>query len=381
MRFELTEQQQMIRDMVRDYARNELAPKAQWRDENAVYPVEEYREMARLGLLGMNIPESHGGAAVGVLPYSLAVTEISKADASVAVGMAVTNMVAEAVLTFAPEHLAKKYVPFITSGEAIAGAFALTEPASGSDAGSLRTTADRDGDFWVLNGTKQFITSADHAGVFVVWARTDRSRKDAGGVSAFLVPAGTPGLLLGKKEKKMGLCGSSTLEVVFDQCRIPADHLMGELNRGFRVAMMALDGGRIGVASQALGIGWAALEAARDYALERRQFGHPISDFQAIQWKLADMGTELEAARLLTLRAATLKDAKRRFTREASMAKLFSTEAANRACGEAVQIHGGYGYVKDYPVERYYRDCKVTTVYEGSSEVQRVVIAREILSV
>ena len=179
----------------------------------------------------------------------------------------------------------------------------------------------------------------------------------------------------------MGLCGSSTLEVVFDQCRIPADHLMGELNRGFRVAMMALDGGRIGVASQALGIGWAALEAARDYALERRQFGHPISDFQAIQWKLADMGTELEAARLLTLRAATLKDAKRRFTREASMAKLFSTEAANRACGEAVQIHGGYGYVKDYPVERYYRDCKVTTVYEGSSEVQRVVIAREILSV
>lgn len=380
MRFELTEEQRMIRDMVRDYARGELAPKAGWRDETGTYPVEEYRKMAELGLLGMNVPEEYGGAAVGVVAYSLGIMEISKGDASVAVGMAVTNMVAEAICKFGSEMLKKRYVPLITSGEAIAGAFALTEAAAGSDAGALKTSAVRDGGEWVLNGAKQFITSADHAGVIVVWARTDKKVKGSGGISTFLVPKDAPGLIMGKKENKMGLRGSSTLEVVFDDCRIPYDHLLGDEGRGFPVAMMALDGGRVGVASQALGIGYAALEDARDYALERKQFGRPIAKNQAIQWKLADMATELDAARLLTLRAAWLKENDRYFTREASMAKVYATETANKVCGEAIQIHGGYGYVKEYPVERYYRDCRVTTIYEGTSEVQRMVIAREILS-
>ncbi len=379
MIFSPTEEQQMIQDMVRNFARTELAPKARWRDETGTFPEEEYRRMAGLGLLGMNIPEAYGGADVGVVAYSLAVTELARADGAVAVGMAVTNMVAETILKFGNERLKNTYIPRITSGEAVAGAFGLTESASGSDAGSMKTTAVKDGDEWVLNGTKQFISSADHSGVFVVWARTNRDIKGAGGVSAFVVPAGTPGLILGKKEDKMGLRGSSTLELVFDDCRIPSDHLLGEEGRGFRVAMTALDGGRIGVSSQALGIGSAALDAARDYALERRQFGRPIADFQAIQWKLADMATEMEAARLLILQAAWLKENGRRFTKQASMAKVYATEAANRVCWEAVQIHGGYGYVKEYDVERYYRDVRVTTIYEGSSEVQRIVIAREVL--
>ncbi len=379
MLFELSEQQQMIQDAVRDYARGELAPKAKWRDETGTYPEEEYRAMAQLGMLGMNIPESYGGSEVGVVAYSLAITEVAKGDASVAVGMAVTNMVAEVIKAFGSDSLKETYIPQITSGDAVAGAFALTEPASGSDANAMKSTAVKDGDEWVINGVKQFITSADHAGVFVAWARTNRTQNSPGGVTAFVVPAGAPGLIMGKKEDKMGLRGSSTLEVVFEDCRIPADHLLGEEDHGFRIAMMALDGGRIGVASQALGIGLAALEAARDYALERQQFGKPIAGFQAIQWKLADMATELEAARLLIMRAAYLKETGQPFTKEASMAKVYATEAANRACAEALQIHGGYGYVKEYVVERLYRDCRVTTIYEGTSEVQRIVIARHLL--
>lgn len=379
MEFRLNEHQEMIRDMVRDYARGELAPKAEWRDETGTFPADEYRQMAELGLLGMNVPEQYGGAAVGVVPYSLAITEVAKADASVAVGMAVSNMVAETICKFGSEDLKQKYVPEITSGRAIAGAFALTETGSGSDAGAMKTSAVLDGEHYVINGTKQFITSADHAGMFVVWARTDKTLKGTKGVSAFVVPGDAPGIQLGKKENKMGLKGSSTLEVIFDECRIPADHLLGEPLGGFRVAMNALDGGRIGVASQALGIGQAAMEAARDYALERRQFNHPIADFQAIQWKLADMATELEAARLLVLRAAWLKENRLPFTKEASMGKVYATETANKVCGEAIQIHGGYGYVKEYPVERYYRDVRVTTIYEGTSEIQRMVIGRHVL--
>ena len=293
--------------------------------------------------------------------------------------MAVSNMVAETICKFGSEDLKQKYVPEITSGRAIAGAFALTETGSGSDAGAMKTSAVLDGEHYVINGTKQFITSADHAGMFVVWARTDKTLKGTKGVSAFVVPGDAPGIQLGKKENKMGLKGSSTLEVIFDECRIPADHLLGEPLGGFRVAMNALDGGRIGVASQALGIGQAAMEAARDYALERRQFNHPIADFQAIQWKLADMATELEAARLLVLRAAWLKENRLPFTKEASMGKVYATETANKVCGEAIQIHGGYGYVKEYPVERYYRDVRVTTIYEGTSEIQRMVIGRHVL--
>jgi len=379
MNFELTEEDIMIRDMVRGYAKSELAPKARWRDETSTFPEMEYRKMAELGLLGMNIPESYGGSAVGVVPYSLAVTEIAKADASVAVGMSVTNMVAETIYKFARPAIGKKYVSAIASGNAIAGAFALTEPSSGSDAAAMRTTAVNDGNEWVLNGSKQYITSADHAGVFIVMAKTDKSVKASLGISAFVVEQGTPGLSFGKKENKMGLRGSSTLEVLLDDVRVPASHLMGEPGQGFSIAMTALDGGRIGVASQALGIGLAAMEVARDYSLDRRQFDKYLADFQAIKFKLADMATELEAGRQLVLKAAWLKDNNKPVTQAASMAKLFISEAANRACAEAFQIHGGYGYVKEYDVERYYRDVRITTVYEGTSEIQRMVIAKSIL--
>jgi alkylation response protein AidB-like acyl-CoA dehydrogenase len=379
MNFRPSEQQQMIRDMVRDYARAELAPKAEWRDRTGTYPADEYRTMAELGLLGMNIPEQYGGADVGVVAYAMAIMEVAEADGSVAVGMSVTNMVAETILNFGNETLKRTYIPRITSGEAIAGAFALTEPTSGSDAGSMRTTADLVGNEWVLNGTKQFITSADHAGVFIAWARSARDVKGPKGVSAFAIPKDAPGLVLGKAEEKLGLKGSSTLQVIFDDCRIPKDHLLGEREGGFKIAMAALNGGRIGVASQSLGIGRAAFIAARDYACERQQFGKTIGSFQAIQWKLADMATALDAAELMIMRAAWLKENGKPYMQEASMAKVFATESANDVCAEAIQILGGYGYVKDYPVERYFRDCKVTTIYEGTSEIQRMVIARGLL--
>jgi len=379
MDFELNESQTMIRDMVRDFARNELAPKAKDRDLTGAFPVEEIKAMAGLGLLGMSIPEEYGGSNVGPVAYSLSVTEIAKADASVAVIMSVTNMVNEILLKFGNEEQKKRWIPFIVEKGNDTGAFALTEPGSGSDAGSMKTTASRDGDYWILDGVKQFISHADHSGVLITWARSELDSKGPKGVSTFLVPQNAPGLILGKKEDKMGQRGSSTLEVVFDGCRIPRENLMYEEGRGFAVAMAALNGGRIGIASLALGVGLAALEAARDYALERKQFGHPIGDFQAIQWKLADMATELDAARLLVLRAAWLKENGYPYTKEASMAKVFASETANRVCAEAIQIHGGYGYCRDYPVERYARDARVTTIYEGSSEVQRIVIAREIL--
>ncbi len=376
----LSEQQELIRDAAKDYAQRRLEPRAAWRDETGTFPAKEYKEMAELGFLGMNIPESLGGSETGVLAYSLAVTEIAKADASVAVGMSVTNMVAEALTAFARDNVAKKHVPAICSGDYLAGAFALTEAGSGSDAGSLRTTANKVGDDYILNGAKIYITSADHAGVFIVMARSDRNQNGPKGVSAFAVPADTPGVTLGKKERKMGQHGSSTLEVLFEDCKIPASHLLAEEGQGFKVAMMALNGGRVGIGSLALGLGRAALDFSRDYSLERKQFGKPISTNQAIQWKLADMATTLDAAELLVRRAAWLKENKRPFTKEACMAKVYATETANEVCKEAIQILGGYGYVKDYPVERYYRDARVTTLYEGTSEIQRLVIARELLN-
>ena len=380
MNVQLNEQQEFIRDAARDYAKRRLEPRAAWRDETGTFPDKEYKEMAELGFQGMNVPEAFGGSQTGVVAYSLAVTEIAAADASVAVGMSVTNMVAEALVKFAHEDVAKEHVTAICRGDYLAGAFALTEPGAGSDAGGLRTTADKVGDEYILNGSKIYITSADHAGVFIVMARTNRDQKGPKGVSAFAVPATTPGIKLGKKEKKMGQHGSSTLEVLFEDCRIPAKNLMAEEGKGFNVAMMALNGGRIGIGSLALGLGRAALEFSRDYALERKQFGKPIADNQAIQWKLADMATTLDAARLLVLRAAWMKEQGLAFTQEACMAKLYATETANEVCKEAIQILGGYGYVKDYPVERYYRDAKVTTLYEGTSEIQRLVIARNVLA-
>jgi alkylation response protein AidB-like acyl-CoA dehydrogenase len=273
----------------------------------------------------------------------------------------------------------QKYIPKICSGEYLAGAFALTEPGAGSDPAAMTTSAVRDGDDWVLNGTKIFITSGSFAGVFVVWAVTDPNARKGKGISLFLVEAGTEGLIIGKKEEKMGQNGSPTNELLFQDCRIPADALMGAENDGFRVAVTELAGGRIGIGSLGLGVGLAAMDKATKYALERKQFGRKISDFQAIQWKISDMYTNLEAARLLLMNAAFKKEQGLSFAKEASMAKLFATESANEACYEAMQIYGGYGYTKDFPIERYSRDARITTIYEGTSEIQRLIIAREIL--
>lgn len=378
MDFTSNEIQQAVRDAARRFARERLAPGARERDRHSIFPVEELREMAELGLMGVNVPEAHGGSEAGVVAYSLAITEIAAGCASTSVTMGVTNMCAELICKVGTEEQKKRYVRPLTSGEYVAGAFALSEPQAGSDPAAMTTFAERRGDRWVLNGAKQWITSGAHAGVMVVWARTSRE-PGARGISCFLVEGGTPGLLIGKPEDKMGLRASNTVPLTFEDCEIPAENLLGKEGEGFKLAMIALDGGRIGIASQAVGIGRASLEASIAYAKDRKAFGQPIGDFQAIRFKLADMQTELDAAQLLALRAAWLKENGRPFTREASMAKLFASEAANRAVSEAVQIHGGYGYVDEFPVERHLRDARVTTIYEGTSEIQRLVIAREAL--
>lgn len=374
MEFELDETQRMVQDSARDFASRVIAPKAREIDRDAKIPREILRGLAELGMFGVNVPEALGGAGAGVIAYSLAMTEIAKACASSAVTMAVSNMVAEVITKFGNDEQRKRYVPRLCDGSLVAGSFALSEPEAGSDPGAMQTTARRDGHHWVLDGSKQWITSGDFAGVFVVWART--GGKGTRGISAFLVEQGTPGLSVGHHEDKMGLRGSSTTSLHFEACRIPLTALLGEENGGFKIAMMALDGGRVGIASQALGIAEAALEKSISYAKERKTFGSSISDKQAIQWMIADGRTELDAARLLTLRAAWLKEHAQPFSREAAMAKLWSTEAAGRVCDRAVQIHGGYGYVKEYDVERHYRDVRVTRIYEGTSEIQRIVISR-----
>lgn len=374
MDWDLDETQRMVRDAAREYAARAVAPRAQQIDRDAKIPREVLSGLAEIGLLGVNVPEELGGAGAGVVSYSLAMTEIAKACASTAVTMAVTNMVAEVISRYARPELAQRIVPRICDGSLIAGSFALSEPEAGSDPGAMRTTARKDGDGYVLDGSKQWITSGDFAGVFVVWART--GGPGTKGISAFLVEKGTPGLSVGHHEDKMGLRGSSTTALHFEGCRIPASALLGEEGRGFTIAMMALDGGRIGIASQALGIGEAALEKGIAYAKERKAFGGTLADKQAIQWMIADARTELDAARLLTLRAAWLKEHGKPFSREAAMAKLWSSESAGRVCDRALQIHGGYGYVKEYDVERHYRDVRVTRIYEGTSEIQRIVISR-----
>jgi alkylation response protein AidB-like acyl-CoA dehydrogenase len=376
--FQPNEEQQLIMEMARDFAQRELQPKAEERDREGTFPREELVKLAQLGLLGVNVPERYGGAEAGVVAYSLAITELAKACASTTVAVAVTNMVAEVISRFGSDAQRERHVPMLTDGRAIAGAFALSEPRCGSDPGSLSARARRTDDGWVLDGSKQWITSGDHAGVFVVWARSNEL-PGVKGISAFVVEKDTPGLHIGRHEDKMGLRGSSTVPLSFEECRIPHDALLAEDGAGFRIAMVALDGGRIGVASQALGIGLAALDEALAYAKERKTFGRPIAQHQAVQSMLADMACELEAARLLVLRAAALKQAGEPFTREASMAKLYASEAANRACYAALQIHGGYGYTKDYAIERLTRDVRVTSIYEGTSEIQRLVIGRSLL--
>ncbi len=375
MDLELTETQTLIRDTARKFARERVAPQARGFDKEEHFSVELFKELAALGLMGVNIPAQYGGAEAGVVSYSLAMMEMAAACASTSVAMAVTNMCAELIHKFGNEAQREKYVTRLTSGEAVVGAFALSEPHAGSDPGAMLTTAVRRGDKWILNGSKQWITSGAYAGVMVVWARTGGPGNK--GLSAFVVEGGTPGLLVGKHEDKMGLRGSNTVGLTFEDCEIPAENLLGREGEGFKLAMIALDGGRIGIASQACGVGRAALEASIRYAKDRKAFGQPIGDFQALRFMMANMATELQAAELLTFRAASLKEQGQPFSREASMAKLYASEMSNRVCDKAVQIHGGYGYIDEFPVERYFRDARVQTIYEGTSEVQRLVIARE----
>jgi alkylation response protein AidB-like acyl-CoA dehydrogenase len=385
MNFELTEEQQLIVKTAREFATATLAPRAQARDRLNIFPESELRQLAELGLLGVNVPEALGGVQAGTIAYALALTEIAAADASVAVAMAVTNMVAEVICTFGTDEQKAAYVPKLCSGEALCGAFGLSEAHSGSDAGAMRTTATATEDGYRLDGSKLWITSGDKAGVLIVWARTDGGAglrpggKSTSGISAFIVPGGTPGLSAGQPEHKLGLHGSTTVPLNFDGCLVPKSALLGRLGDGFKLAMAALDGGRIGIASQAIGVARAAFTAAKNYAQGRQQFGQPIAQFQAIQNMLADAATQLEAARLLTLRAAYQKQEGLPFSPRAAMAKLYASEMAGRVCDMALQVHGGYGYTEEFPVERYLRDARVQRIYEGTSEVQRLVIARSLL--
>jgi alkylation response protein AidB-like acyl-CoA dehydrogenase len=373
----LNDVQRAVQDAARTYAQKRLAPAAAESERLQRFPAEFLREMAELGLMGVNIPASLGGAEAGVVSYSLAMQEIAAACASTAVTMAVTNMVAEVINAFGNDEQRNRHIPKITSGEYMAGAFALSEPGAGSDPGGMRTTATRVDGGWKIDGEKQWITSGAHAGVMVVWART--SGTGTKGISCFLVEKDTPGLRPGKHEDKMGLRASSTVPLTFDSCIVPESALLAEEGMGFKIAMMALDGGRIGIASQACGIARAAHEASIAYAKDRKAWDKPIGDYQGIQWMLADDRVQLDAARLLALRAAWLKENARPFSREAAMAKVYASEAANRVCNHAVQIHGGYGYTREFPVERYLRDVRVTMIYEGTSEIQRTVIARAVL--
>ncbi|HEY4730856.1 MAG TPA: acyl-CoA dehydrogenase family protein [Myxococcales bacterium] len=376
--FDLNEAQALIRNTARDYAQKTLAPIAAQLDREARFPREQLAELAELGLMGVNVPEQYGGAAAGAVAYALAMMEIAQGCASTAVTMAVNNLVAETIVRVGTEEQKKRYVPEIASGRFVAASFGLSEPHAGSDAGALRTTARRDGAEYVINGNKQWITSGDRAGVIIVWART--GEPGTRGISAFLVEGGSKGLHLGRHEDKMGLRASSTVSLAFEDLRVPESAMLGPLGRGFPIALSALDSGRVGIACQAIGIGIAALDAAIRYAKDRRAFGQPIADNQAIRFMLADAATGLEAARLLTLRVAAQKEAGKPFTREASMAKVFASEKANMACDMAVQVHGGYGYIDEFPVERHYRDVRISTIYEGSSEIQRIVIARHLLA-
>ncbi len=381
MFLDLTEEQKLIQDTARDFARAELEPVAaaldQGHDRSPM--LANLKKLADLGFMGLNIKEQYGGAEAGVVSFSLAITEIARACASTAVTVSVNNMAAEVIQAVGSEEQRSAYIPKICSGEFPAAGFCLTETGAGSDPAGMNTQAADDGDSWVLNGSKIFITSAPYAGVFVVWAVTDKDAPKGKGISCFLVEGGTKGLVIGKEEKKMGQHASATNEVIFDDCRIPKAALMGKLNDGFRIAAGELAGGRIGIGSLGLGVGLAAMDYATRYASERSQFGQKISNFQAIQWMIADGYTELEAARLLLMNAAYRKESGKTFAKEASMAKMFATEASNKACYSALQMLGGYGYTQDFPVERYARDARITAIYEGTNEIQRLIISREIL--
>lgn len=376
MNLKWTEEQEMMRKMVRDFAQSEIALFVE-KMEQGEFPHEILRKMGRLGLMGIPVPEQYGGAAMDFTSYIIAIHELSKVSAAVGVILSVhTSVGTNPILYFGTEEQKQKYIPKLASGEYL-GAFCLTEPNAGSDAASLKSHAVKDGDQYVINGSKMFITNGGEADVYIVFAKTNRVRGSRG-ISAFIVEKSTPGLVFGKDEKKMGMHGSRTVQLTFEDMRIPAANLLGQEGEGFKIAMANLDVGRIGIAAQALGIAEAALEAAAEYAKGRHQFGKPIASLQGVGFKLADMATSVEAAKLLVYRAADLRGRGVKCSTEASMAKLFATRTAVEVATEAIQIFGGYGYTEDYPVERYFRDAKVTEIYEGTSEIQRIVISKHL---
>jgi len=382
MNLDLTEDQKMIQDTARNFAKSELEPVAAKMDEHEDRPtfLKNLKKLAELGLMGINVKGEYGGSEAGVVAFSIAVTEIARACASTAVTMSVNNMVCEVIQAIGSEEQKLAYISKICSGEYYAGGFGLTETTAGSDPAGMRCTAVLDGNEWVLNGNKMFITSAEYAGVFVVWAVTDKAARKGKGITTFLVENGLKGFTVGRAEHKMGQHASVTNELIFEDCRIPKNAMMGKPNDGFRIAAGELAGGRIGIGSLGLGCGLAAMDYATRYAKERKQFDQPLSNFQAIQWMIAESYTELEAARLLLMNAAYNKEQGRYFAKQASMAKYFATEAAEHACYNAIQILGGYGYTKEFPVERYARDVRITSIYEGTNQIQRLIIARDILS-
>ncbi len=376
MDLQFTEEQMMMRDMVRDFAKNVIAPQVKYMEDGG-FPRDILAEMGQLGLMGITTPAKYGGSEMDFTSYIIAINEIAKVSAVIGVILSVhTSVGTNPILYFGNEQQKQRFVPKLASGEYL-GAFCLTEPSSGSDAGSLKTKAVKSGDYYELNGSKVFITNGGEADVYIVFATTNPS-KGPRGISAFIVEKGTPGLIIGKDERKMGLHGSRTVQLTFEQMKVPVENLLGEEGKGFQIAMANLDIGRIGIAAQSLGIAEAALEAATQYASERNQFGKPILANQGISFKLADMATSIEAARLLVYRAANLQAMGESCRKEASMAKLFASKTAVEVTTEAIQIFGGYGYTEDYPVERYFRDAKVTEIYEGTSEIQRIVISRSL---
>jgi hypothetical protein len=379
MDFRPSDEQEILRRTVREFAEAEIRPHVMEWDEAQHFPMELLPKLAALGLLGVQFPEEYGGAGMSGVDYCICIEEIARVCPAIALSVAAHNGLCSGHIgMFGSETQKRKYLPRLVSGEVL-GAWGLTEAGAGSDAAAMRTTAARRGDCWSIDGSKNFITHGRIGGVMVVMAVTDRSKAHRG-ISAFIVEHGTPGMTPGKKENKLGMRASDTSEVVFQDCKIPVSQLLGDEGMGFINTLQVLDGGRIGIAALSVGLAQGAYEAARHYARERRQFGKPIASFQAIQWKLADAATRIEAARLLTYRAAYLKDRGQRMTRESSMAKLYASETAVRVADDCVQIHGGYGFVKDYPAEKYFRDVKLLTIGEGTSEIQRLVIARQLLN-
>jgi alkylation response protein AidB-like acyl-CoA dehydrogenase len=378
MDFRLSDDQEMLRRTVREFADGEMRPHVMEWDESQHFPMDLLPKLADLGLMGIQFPEEFGGAAMSAVDYCICIEELARVCPAIALSVAAHNgLCTSHIAMFGNDQQKQTWLPRLVKGEVL-GAWGLTEASAGSDAAGMRTMAVRDGESWVINGSKTFITHGSIGGVMVVIAVTDRT-KGHRGISAFVVEHGTPGMSAGKKENKLGMRASDTSEVIFQDCRIPATQMLGEEGQGFINTLQVLDAGRIGIAALAVGLAQGAYEAARAYAKERRQFGQPIAAFQAIQWKLADNATRIEAARLLTYRAAYLKDQGVRMTRESAMAKLYSSEIAVKAADDCVQIHGGYGFVKDYPAEKYFRDVKLLTIGEGTSEIQRLVIARQLL--